>query len=496
MGSDIFVGGNSSINRYIKTLLSLEAQPRHDLEDKKTVLNRRSAVLTDLDSKLSSLNSLAERLTDPLTNYFAAKTTSTSDADLITATAGSTALAGNHDVTITRLASADTRVSKQYTKTATDLNTFFNTNGSQTFQIDVAHPTTADSTNRETISVTINSSGATNDDVLDDIVLAVNEAMSVAVTAGTIDADEKTTASVVHETDGTSRLIFKSGQSGYTYRQTFTDSGNSLLSTLEISNNVLSSGTSGGYITAIGTSASDSSLNSQLQVDGLTFYRDSNSITDILDGVTLNILNTTASTETVQVTGDTAAVKKEIDDILSSYNDVIKYIREKINTDPDTYNRGVLAGDSQYRNLRSTLRSIMTGQVTSANSGNPNYLFEIGITAASDGTLSISDSEEFEDALLASSSAIADLFNSANGVATQLKTELDTFIKVGGLIKDGKDSVANRIKNIDGHIKRFDERAARRELQLRTEFAKMQQMSVLLGGQFAAFQSFISSIGI
>ncbi|MFQ5770255.1 MAG: flagellar cap protein FliD N-terminal domain-containing protein, partial [bacterium] len=214
MGVDLFVSGNSSIDRYIQTIIQLESRPRQNLENTKTVLNRRSAVLTDLDSKLSALNSLAERLTDPLTNYFATKTTSTSDSDILTATADSTALAGSHDVTITRLASADTRVSKQYTKTATELNTFFTTNGSQTFQIDVAHPTDADSSNRETISVTINSSGATNDDVLDDIALAVNNAMSVAVTAETIDADEKVTASVVHEQDGTSRLIFKSGQSG------------------------------------------------------------------------------------------------------------------------------------------------------------------------------------------------------------------------------------------------------------------------------------------
>ena len=57
-----------------------------------------------------------------------------------------------------------------------------------------------------------------------------------------------------------------------------TDSANSLLSTLEISNSVQSSGTSGGYITDVGTSASDSLLNSKLLVDGLTFYRDSNTI--------------------------------------------------------------------------------------------------------------------------------------------------------------------------------------------------------------------------
>ncbi|MFQ5751217.1 MAG: flagellar filament capping protein FliD, partial [bacterium] len=169
-------------------------------------------------------------------------------------------------------------------------------------------------------------------------------------------------------------------------------------------------------------------------------------------------------------------------------------IRDKINTDKETKVRGTLAGDSTYRNLRSRLRSVMTGQVTSADSGNPDYLFDIGISAASDGTLSITDSDEFEDALLASSSAIADLFNSSSGVATQLKSVLDDFIKVGGYIDKGKDNVTDRIKNIDSQINRYDERLARRERQLRTQFAKMQEVSLLLGRQSAAFSSIASNL--
>lgn len=494
MGIDIFSKGSSSIDQLIETTLQLEAQPRFRLEDKKSSYEARSKILSELDSKLSALNKVSKRLTDVLTDYFAAKSSSSSDDTRFTATSESEAAVGTHDINISRIASSDTRVSQQYSKSGTDLTTFFSTYGSQTFNIEVGHPTDDDSSNRETIAVTVDSSGTTNDDVLKDIALAINNAMSTAVTAETIDVDEKVAASVVHEEDGTSRLIFKSGSSGYTYRMNMTDSGDSLLSSLGINDAVLAAGTAGGYVTSIGTSASDSELNAQLTVDGLTFYRDSNTIDDILDGVTMTIKNVTETTETLKVETDTETVKDELQSLLDSYNGVITYLREKQKVDPETKKRGELAGESTYSFLRSGLRNIMSSQITSVSSGNPKYLFEIGITAGADGTLSLSDNEKFESALSTGSGKVSDLFNSSNGVAEQIKDFLESFVKVGGILDDSKDGIEDRVKSIDNQLNRFDDRLARREAQLRKQFSKMQETVQLLGGQQSAFANLAATI--
>ncbi len=494
MEIDIFTPGNSNITRLIDAILQIEARPKIVLEDKKTQLDQRKAILSDLDSKLSALNTLAKRLTDPITDYFAAKLASSSDEEFFTASANSSAVVGSHDIFIERLAKSDTRVSKQFTESGSDLRTFFDTNGSQTFQIEVAHPTDSDSSNRVSISVTINPTGTTNDDILDEIAQAVNTAMGNAVTAGTIITDEKVVASVVHEQDGTSRLIFRSAHSGFTYRMDFTDSANSLLSTLEISNNVQTTGTSGGYVTSIGTSATDSLLNAKLQVDGLTFYRDGNTIDDIIDGVTLTLKNITATTETVSVSSDVGAVKQEVEDFLSAYNEVLQFIKAKIAVDPETRVRGPLASDSTYRELLSTLRNIMSEKVSNVVNGNPEYLFEIGITAAVDGTLSITDDEKFENALLSGSNAISDLFNVSDGKATKIKDTLEGYVKVGGIIDDGKTSIDDRIKSIDDRIARLDARLAKREQQLIAQFAKMQEVASLLQRQQFTLQNIFSNL--
>jgi flagellar hook-associated protein 2 len=495
MGADIFIGQNSNMERLIQTILQIESEPRFRYEVKKAELQKRTNIITDLDSKLSSLQAIADKLTDPLTDHFASKSVTTSDSDKISASADSSALVGNHDISVERLASSDTRVSLQYSNTGTELQSFFSSNGSQTFNIDVAHPTEADSANRESIAVTLNPTGTNNDDILKEIATAINEAMATAVIADTIDPEEKMSASVVHEYDGTSRLVFKSGLSGYTNRMAFTDSGSSLLATLEINNAVLSAGTAGGYITDIGTSSTDSLLNAKLNVDGLTFYRDGNAISDIMDGVTMNINDVTTTNENLKVAIDSESVRQQVEEYLNAYNDVIAYLKSKTGVDPDLNVRGELAGDSTYTFLRTNIRSIMTAKVEGLDSGNPQYLFNIGIETATDGSLSISDSEEFNEALASGSARVSDLFNSTNGVATQIKDFLEEFVKVGGILDDSQSSIEDRIKSLDSRVARFDARMVRREFQLRQQFAKMQETAQLLGGQSAAFASIANSAG-
>jgi len=488
------INGNSAIEQLIDALIRTESRPKIALQDKKSLLNRKQAVLSDLDSRLSALNSLAERLTSSLTDHFGAKAATSSNTDIFSISATSAAALGNHDISIERLAKIDTRVSQQYTSAGSDLQTFFGA-GAQTFEIEVAHPTSADSNNRVSISVNVAPTGSTNEEILDEIADAINTAFDSAVTAGTIDSEERVTASVVHEENGIARLVVRSGKSGFTNRLDFTDSANSLLSTLEINANVQTSGTSGGYVTSIGTTASDSELNAKFVVDGLTFYRDSNTVSDVLDGITLTFNATTTSSESFQVASDLTAVRKEVDDFLNAYNDVILFLKEKTSFNTETDSRGVLAGEGIYRSLRSGLRDIMTSKITNVESGNPGYLAEIGITAQRDGTLSITDSEKFESALASGAASIADLFNSSDGVATQVEDLVKQYTKIGGFLDDSKDNITDRVKNLDNRIARMDVLLARREEQLRSQFSKMQETATLLQNQQSMFQSILSVIG-
>ncbi len=488
----------NSIEYLVQQYMQIESRPRNKLARQRDLLNSKSQVLSDLDSKLSALKSKVDRLTDPLTDYFATKQATVSNSDLFTVTAATSTNLGNHSLSVERLATSDTRVSQQYTDTGTLLASTFSTD--QTFSIEVAHPTDADATNRVSISVTVNAadfSGNDDSTVLDAIRDAINTAMSDAVAAGTIDNDEVAHASVISEQNGKSRLVLRANQSGYTNRVDFTDSSNNLLQTLEISSASQSTGTAGGYITVVGTDETSSMLNSKFNIDGLDFYRDTNNVTDAIDGLTIHLLDTFATTETITITPDTEAVKAEIQGFLDAYNDVISNLKANAQIDPDTYERGALADDIVYRGISSSLRDIISSEVDITSSALYKRLYKIGIEADSNGKLSFTSTDDFNTALETNSQYVSDIFNATDGssattdgIAVAIKDFIDGFVAVGGTIDSSKENLDANIRNLDNRISSMDDLLSIRENQLRSQFSQMQAMMAKLANQMSFFGRF------
>jgi flagellar hook-associated protein 2 len=479
----------AAIDRLIDQFMVLEERPLNRLLDKKEALEEKKSIFSELDSKLSSLKTVTERLTDTITDYFAAKTATTSDSDRFTATASASAQLGNHSITVERLAVSDTRVSKQYTDTNSSFTSF---TADQTFYIDVAHPTSSDPSNRVSIAVTVTSAtfSKTDDQVLQDIADAINSAMANAVTAETIDSDEVVHASVVTEESGKSRLVLRSEQSGYTYRMNFTDSADSLLTSLEVNSSSQSSGTSGGYITYVGTGVTDSLLNSKFTLDGLTFYRDSNNVTDAVTGVTLQLLDTFTTTETVTITADVDTVKGEVQSFIDAYNEVIKYLRENARYNPDAEQNGALSNELVYKDIINTLRSYIVATVSGASSSTYTKLYNIGIEADDEGLLSIKDLDKFTQALEANSTNVSDLFRASDGVAENIKNYIDTFVRVGGTIDSSKNNIDSQLIDLEDRISFVEELLDKREAMLREEFSKLQEAMVQLTQQQSFFGLF------
>lgn len=207
--SNQFFGG-LDIEGLVEQFRQIELGPRSFLEFKQSGLESRRQTLNELDSKLSTLFKLGQRFEDIILNVFNSKTAESSDPALFTITADTDAQRGAHSLTVSRLASIDTRVSQQYVSASSD---FGGIGTDQSFGIVVAHPTDADPNNTVEITVSILATtfSQTNSEVLADIASAINEAMSAAATAETIESDEAAVATVVSEANGQSRLVLRSG---------------------------------------------------------------------------------------------------------------------------------------------------------------------------------------------------------------------------------------------------------------------------------------------
>ncbi|ARA94795.1 flagellar hook protein FliD [Rhodothermaceae bacterium RA] len=484
------VRGDDPYEQLISAIINIERQPQAELKLRRAEAERLKGVLNDFDSSLSSLHAVLESLTDVVSNPFEARTASVSEGASFRVTASEAAGLGTHTVQVERLARTDTRISDQLTAGGTSLRSFFDTNGAQTFSIEVATPSGA--TSRTAIDVTVDPTGTTDAEILAEIATAIDEAMSTAVTDGTLRSTERAYASVVNETSDTARLSLRSGQTGFTHRLSFVDSGAGLLAQIGLSNNALAAGTTGGQVTLVGTSETDSELNSKFTLDGLTLYRDTNQVSDALPGITLTLEGTDTRPYDFSVSPDATSITSEIQNFIERYNEVLGFIEGKARVDGENDVRGDFAGETAFTALRFNMRTDLANAVPSASGDGPAYLSDIGITINNDGTLELTD----EDALLAAveqdAGAVQRLFAGPDGFATRLLTRIDGYVSSNGVLDNRLEVMDNRIQRLNDRIAEWDDRLAQREAQLRQEYARIQEIIGSLQSQQQSFLSFFA----
>ncbi|NOY77253.1 MAG: flagellar filament capping protein FliD [Calditrichaeota bacterium] len=130
-----------------------------------------------------------------------------------------------------------------------------------------------------------------------------------------------------------------------------------------------------------------------IEVDGIQLTRSSNSISDILQGVTLNLHKAdTTSTVNISVSRDFDTIKSNINDFIKKYNGIIDFINKQFTYDTDKEKAGTLLGDTTLISVQSEIKNIVSDRI----SGLPETLrslAQIGIDTDSDGKLSMDESK-------------------------------------------------------------------------------------------------------
>src|SRR5438093_5329191 len=153
---------------------------------------------------------------------------------------------------------------------------------------------------------------------------------------------------------------------------------------------------------AVGDRFSVDVFNPQLQqaqdavvkIDNTTITKSSNTITDAIQGVTLNLLQTdSANGVNLSVSSDASGLSDKINNFVSAYNDAYKFINDQFTFDPTIKKVGALLADPSVRSVQNLLRNVVTGSVPGLTTGKYN-LSQIGITSDSQtGALSVNDSK-------------------------------------------------------------------------------------------------------
>lgn len=168
-------------------------------------------------------------------------------------------------------------------------------------------------------------------------------------------------------------------------------------------------------------STTQAATDAEFVIDGVTITRDSNTITDVIDGLTFNLLQTTPALTTIDVgiDADTSLPVSGATNFISAFNDLRVFVAEQTSTKEDgTFNEeAYLASANILRTLTSSLATELSRTVSGA--GTYTTLAELGITFAdlpeSDDTVATSnilniDEEKFRAALANSFESVEKVF--------------------------------------------------------------------------------------
>jgi flagellar hook-associated protein 2 len=361
------------------------------------IANQTQAVTTKisaLGTLKSALSTFQSSLAPLMTSAsFNAQTATSSAQTVFTTAAGSSAVSGTYSLTVSQLATAQQLVSKPFVGGSSTVV------GTGTMQVALG---------ASSFSVAISSTNNT----LAGIAAAINSATG----------NPGVTATIITGTDG-AHLVLSSSLTGSanTIQVTETDGGTGLAPL------TYSSGSPGNY------TQNAAAQNASFTLAGVAYTSASNTVTDALTGVTLNLLATNVgSTATLTIASNTVTVQTNIANFVAAYNQLVTATAPLGSYDATTQTAGPMLGDPVLTTTQNQIRSTLNGSVTTGSS-TYNTLASIGVTANRDGTLSL-NSATLSSALASNFGAVSQLFSSAKGVGATLNNQLTAALGSGGAV--------------------------------------------------------------
>jgi flagellar hook-associated protein 2 len=245
-------------------------------------------------------------------------------------------------------------------------------------------------------------------------------------------------------------------------------------------------------------------LDARFTLDGIPITRSSNTVSDLIDGVTLRLNNQTnpnspdpaSRTVSIKIDNDLDGMTKDIQEFLTAYNETIKFVEGQTHIDSETSKRAALAGDRDYLLLRMNLRRAINDPI--ALSDGLSFLKSIGIsigTGASDNNqIRLDDPEALRQALSSNLSLVqALLTDSQNGAASRVSKLMDDYLSSDGVIAKDKALIERNVEQIDDRLDVLNTRLNSRESYLRTEYNNIAEQLLSLSSQTEALQSFFAS---
>jgi flagellar hook-associated protein 2 len=369
------IGSNLDVNAIVSKLMAIERQPLARLDQREVSFQARLSAFGTLKGSLGSFQTAAVALKDA--TRFQTRTATSSDAAVVSATAGRAAALGTFSVSVTALAQAQSLVAAGQASSTAAIGS--GTDTTITFQFGTISGGTL--TNGVYAGANFTQNG---DQPSRSVTITAQNNSLVGIRDAINGADLGVTASIVGDGSNTPyRLVLQSSATGANRSMRISVAGDAALASL------LSYDPAGVQ----NLTQTVAAQNAAFSVNGLALTAATNSVTTALEGVNLTLTKTGNATLTIG--RDTAGAERLVGDFVKAYNELNGTLDRLASYNPETRQAGPLNGDSAVRGIQGRLRALL-GETLGPGLSLAT-LSQVGISFQRDGTLAF-DTTKFQAA--------------------------------------------------------------------------------------------------
>jgi flagellar hook-associated protein 2 len=422
------IGSGLDIAGIVSQLVAAEAKPVETRIGKQEARAQvRLSAYGSLKSALAEFKSQAELMRNM--DEFLARKATVSDENLLSATAGTTALPSSYSVEVVQTAEAQKLTSGAFADSDAVVGTgeLLLTVGANSFSVEITD----------------------ENNTLAGIRDAINDA-----------ADNYGVAATIVNADAGSYLILTGEKTGSTSAMTITQSGgDGGLASIE-------------YDPGNGLNALTESIAAQdalIRIDGFDVMSETNSFSGAIQGVTIDVMEAApGELMDLDVVNDEEVVTQTVTAFVDSYNQLVELFDKLTSYDIENQVAGPLLGDATARSIRDQIRREMSTAVTDLDA-DFSTLSEVGIEIQLDGKLEV-NSVKLSSTLDESFSNFGRLFAATDGYAVRLADLSNRYLDDDGALETRTVGLNAQIKQIADQRESLNERLALLESRLYRQF--------------------------
>lgn len=261
----------------------------------------------------------------------------------------------------------------------------------------------------------------------------------------------------------------------------------------------------------------------KLKYEGITMYRSTNKIDDIVENVTLNLEAPTEKTATIKIEPDTETSKEAIIELVGYYNQLIAEINILTQNKPELISEldylssdeieafeeklGMFSSDSTLTSSKSSLQRIMTNTYPIEGS-DIRLLSQIGISSNATGSTGYDASKlrgyfeieenKLDEVLKNNINDVKNLFGYDSdgdlivdtGIAYLMEKNLQAYVQTGGILANKTRTLDTKISNSEKTIDRLETQLATKEQEYKIKFGNMESTLSNLESQSDSITNF------